>query len=543
MTATANLLIERGAQLHPKAVAYAISEDMISTAELAIQRNAPLGNYGGKTPLMYVCAKGLSSTVALLALESIKAVGLLIEAGADLDLQDDDGDTALICACVDGHSDMAKLLIQSGANISLCNKYRESPVASCCASGMSSVAELLIERGAKMSFHTKESATTSFLEAVAADTAVMVHAMLERGVKLDLKRVDGALLLAVQKGCTESAQVMIEARFGVDFRNENGDHPLSVAVEKGDETIVSLLVQRGVPMDLAFDKSSRPRTPLMEAARLARADLVSLLVDAGAMVDEISSDIRHDADDGPASAQRFTRRYSMSSATKRLRLCARRSRSTLEKTDDMEGPARDLGRSALMYACEVEDGAAATEVLLASGAHSELQDLRGESALSLAAGNDRSDTVALLVGAGAQVDSRNERGRTPLMIACLNGSVEVTEILIDGGAQVDLTDNDGWSAIMLASRKLEGLVIDGHLRCIQKCWVAGADLSITSTGSELLYKSLVGQDALGIARYLGAEEIEELLQFMTGAFAFFLENKIGLSRDAIIMISKTNFSK
>ena len=38
-------------------------------------------------------------------------VKLLLECGADLNAQDDDGSTALMCACEHGHTDIVKLLL------------------------------------------------------------------------------------------------------------------------------------------------------------------------------------------------------------------------------------------------------------------------------------------------------------------------------------------------------------------------------------------------------------------------------------------------
>ena len=38
-------------------------------------------------------------------------VRLLLEEGADVNLQDDDGSTALMCACEHGHTDIVKIML------------------------------------------------------------------------------------------------------------------------------------------------------------------------------------------------------------------------------------------------------------------------------------------------------------------------------------------------------------------------------------------------------------------------------------------------
>lgn len=76
------------------------------------------------SPLHVVCSQG-----------RIKAVELLIEAGANVDLQDFDGDTPLHEAAREKHSKVASLLLHAGAEPNLRNSYGLTPFLLACFKG------------------------------------------------------------------------------------------------------------------------------------------------------------------------------------------------------------------------------------------------------------------------------------------------------------------------------------------------------------------------------------------------------------------------
>lgn len=54
----------------------------------------------GQTALMLAVSHG-----------RLDMVKMLLEAGADVNIQDEDGSTALMCACEHGHTDIVKILL------------------------------------------------------------------------------------------------------------------------------------------------------------------------------------------------------------------------------------------------------------------------------------------------------------------------------------------------------------------------------------------------------------------------------------------------
>src|SRR4029450_1281074 len=72
---------------------------------------------GGWTPLMYAARQG-----------AIEAALVLVEAGADLNVTDPDGTTALVLAIINAHYDLAVMLIEKGADPNVADERGMAPL-------------------------------------------------------------------------------------------------------------------------------------------------------------------------------------------------------------------------------------------------------------------------------------------------------------------------------------------------------------------------------------------------------------------------------
>lgn len=77
-----------------------------------------------------------------------EVIKLLIRSGANIDAQDDDGDTALHAAAQAGDLDMVRLLISKKARVSVKNDSGKSALDLACAGNKSKVIEHLLKHGA-----------------------------------------------------------------------------------------------------------------------------------------------------------------------------------------------------------------------------------------------------------------------------------------------------------------------------------------------------------------------------------------------------------
>jgi ankyrin repeat protein len=197
----------------------------------------------------------------------------------------------------------------------------------------------------------------------------------------------------------------------VERAGQGGWTPLHVAVAEGRADVVRLLVDAGADLGA---RTEHHRTPLHVALEFC-PDLVPVLLELGAALD------------APSAAY-----------------LDRRDELTAQLDDG--APLGDPASGVDLLSWAAFGGAAGTaRLLLERGADA------GGGALHAAASGGRLELVRLLLEAGADADRRDpDTGRTPLHAAVAAGSPESPEIvrvLLQAGADVDATTNDGASAL------------------------------------------------------------------------------------------------
>ena len=80
-------------------------------------------------------------------------VELLVEAGADANIKDKDGSTALLLTCFWGTEEVVRLLIKGGANVNIKDNEGRSPIDMASFWNREGIRQLLIEAGAAWDGH------------------------------------------------------------------------------------------------------------------------------------------------------------------------------------------------------------------------------------------------------------------------------------------------------------------------------------------------------------------------------------------------------
>jgi ankyrin repeat protein len=320
------LLIEQGADVNVKgetygetALVWAVDENHADAAKVLIAHGAdvnartnPLERakdrfglegvltilpHGNWTPLMYAARQG-----------SVDAARTLVDAGANLNLTDPDGSTALVLAIINGHYDTAALLAEKGADPNIADA--SGMAALYAAVDMNTLGEVyghpghpstdkltavelmkvLLEHGANPNARLKTTATqrahtpgeftlgegsTPLMRAAKNGDSATIRLLIEHGVDVNARQKNGTTPLMFAAGLgygtgtfandyatpaelLESVKILVAAGADVNAVSEAGQTPLHFGAQASDD-IVKFLAASGAKLDV---KDKQGRTPV-----------------------------------------------------------------------------------------------------------------------------------------------------------------------------------------------------------------------------------------------------------------------------------------
>ena len=191
-----------------------------------------------------------------------------------------------------------------------------------------------------------------------------------------------------------------------------------IAAFNGYTDVVHALVSAGADVNLQRNDSV---SPLMVASQEGHIDCVKLLVQSGAAVEVVCSDIG-------------LRPLYMAASNGHIEVV-----QFLIKQHAVVNACNNDGQSCLLTAA-FNGHTDVVCALVSAGADVNLQRNDGASPLMAASQNGHIDCVKLLVQSGAEVGVRDSRGATPLYRAAKNGHIEVLQFLIEQHADIDIVD-------------------------------------------------------------------------------------------------------
>ena len=235
----------------------------------------------GRTALFKACAH-----------HCLEAAEILLEAGADPNVQIGDGATVLMAAATrPGGGDVVATLIEAGANVEATNAVGESALAVACRCGdVGVVTALLDEIEASYCAHEQLRWTDrrngwTLLMKAAQESAAIVAALLAAGADIAPTNPSGdtALMVACMCGSFECAVVLLRA--GATACNRAGDSVLCVAARMDNQELASALLATDlVDVDATNLAGS---TALMVACKHRRHEMMRVLVAGGANVNAV----------------------------------------------------------------------------------------------------------------------------------------------------------------------------------------------------------------------------------------------------------------
>ena len=389
----------------------------------------------------------------------VEQVRLLIAEGADVDAKwgdinnkNEEEDTSswrpwrtkrtsLGYAVEAGKLEVVKLLVEAGADV---NAGGWPPLCQAVDENNTAIAEYLIDHGANV--NAPQNWTPLQEAPYISNNIEMVKLLITRGADINAGPWT-ALHESISNGRRDIVELLIQRGADVNAKDKGGYTPLYYA----DSNSVNLLIANGADMNTKEDEEGE--TPLHDAARRGKIEVVQLLFEAGANVN-----VKDDRDRTPLHTI-------LDISRSKYRLSKDMAELLLGKGVDVNLKDKD-GRTPLHLAAESADGDI-VELLLGKGAKvDEKDDESGFTALHRAARFGNKNVAELLIARSADINAKDKQGHTPLYFA-VNQDYKVAEMLINKGADSSIRTESGQTLLQLAQErkqtesKVPDLIFDG----------------------------------------------------------------------------------
>lgn len=218
---------------------------------------------------------------------------LLSTVGINLNLADQNGDTALHIAVKSGSIEKVKLLLTCGndLDLNLLNNNGESPLHLAVRNDAHSytIFRLLINHGANINTCDNNGWTPLHSIVSMEDTehsrecfeTAMLH-----GAMLNVATVDGSTPLHLAASHLSWIQLLLQEGAETNILDRNNETPLFCASREGNLSVVAALIDAGANLDLS---SSREGSPLHIAIKNGHIDVAHTLLENGASIDIVNA--------------------------------------------------------------------------------------------------------------------------------------------------------------------------------------------------------------------------------------------------------------
>ncbi|CAI0652615.1 unnamed protein product [Colletotrichum noveboracense] len=307
----------------------AASEGLVSVCLLLLQRREDIGldinleGSDGRSPLALAVISDHVEVVGLLLDEKasisnmdsdqhaltlaarygrVEIMRLLLDANADLEAEDGNGETPLTMAASKGHDGVLQLLIDRKANIEATGRNGSSPLAIAAYEGHVRISRLLLDHGANANARDDDGITPLHL-AARKNHHHVVRLLLDNDADVDAKDQWGLspLAAAAYEGFEQTGQLLLDRKAYIESSANKGRTPLIWAAANGHHHMVQLLMDKGADLGA---REVGGRTALEHC--LYNEDLATTRALLGKRLPEERQDIRLDRAMNIAIAKAFS---------------------------------------------------------------------------------------------------------------------------------------------------------------------------------------------------------------------------------------------
>lgn len=478
------ILVEAGADLNAKnaprwaslaAVArYASNTKSIEVMEYLIQHGALMNR------------KGLNPSTALMAVcygdACFEAANFLVQRNAELDYQDEDGDTALHTLsnyinqpeCLK----IMKLLITKGANVNLSNKKNKMPLSEVLSNpgeNTKKAVKLLLSAEANVNFETINKETPLRL---AFDNLEIMSQLLKKGANINYQNQDGnTVLMRVcslpdQSNFLKTVKFLINEGANPNLLNNSKCTALSMVCfckhlnEK--EAVIDFLIKSNAEVKI-FDNIGNTPLHALACNSDVTPKIIKLLVDADANVNHQNKYGSTPLIFALVNNLKMSTVKCLIDAGADINIENNRKQTPLFFVRNPES-VRFLvsekglnvnhldikGVSPLIKAIRYGVNFVVIKTLIELGAEVDIINTKGYNALLTAikySHPDVLDIISFFVERNANIHHKNLAGENALHLACrflVCNKLQVINLLLDLKFDINLTSNAGHAALMFA---------------------------------------------------------------------------------------------
>ena len=151
--------------------------------------------------------------------------------------------TVLMWAVRYGQTEAVKLLVEKGADLNIQSKSGETALMSAARTGRTEIVKILVEGGADLNIQDYQNEWTALMEAARYGHKEIVKILIDNGADLDSEDWIGttALMYAVATEQRGMVKYLIDNGANPNYKNSYGDTALGIAERNGYQEIIDIL--------------------------------------------------------------------------------------------------------------------------------------------------------------------------------------------------------------------------------------------------------------------------------------------------------------
>ena len=391
-------------------------------------------------------------------------VQFLLSEDPDINIQNNDGWTALMCAISNGHHQVIELLLSKDPDINIQNNDAGvTALMSASHYGYHQIVELLLSKDPDINIQSNHG-MTALMIASANGHHQVVELLLSKDPDINIQNNNGwtALMVASHYGHHQIVELLLSKDPDINIQSNHGMTALMIASANGHHQVVEHLLSKDPDINI---QNNNGRTALMSASRYGHHQVVELLLSKDPDINIQNNDgwtalmfasfyghhqvvellLSEDPDINIQNNAGWTALMHVSHFGHHQVV-----ELLLSEDPDINIQDNDAGMTALMYA-SLYGHHQVVELLLSKDPDINIKNNDGVTALMHASRYGYYQVVELLLSKDPDINIQSNDGVTALLLASLSGNHQVVELLLSKDPDINIQNNNGWTALMFAS--------------------------------------------------------------------------------------------